>query len=126
MYPKVGDKIVIKHKGLDNADVDVGEVLTIVTSGGDFIYACNEIRSATWSLQKRHYGTGFVLYNDKPLLGGKMKEYIEKHQNLIFTLLSVVILDHVLLKGALRKKLEAVANKMLENVEKGLKNETPN
>lgn len=48
---------------------------------------------------------------------GKVKEYIEEHKNIIFTLGLVILVDHFLFKGALRERIKTSIEGVLKKVE---------
>lgn len=49
-----------------------------------------------------------------------VKEYMNKHRDIIFTLVGAMLVDHFLLHGALRKRIQAVVEAILFKVEKAL------
>lgn len=61
---------------------------------------------------------------NKPSEGGKMKEmlsdlrgYIREHKGVIYMVLLVVLVDHLFFKGALRGRIQGLAEKLLHKAE---------
>lgn len=51
---------------------------------------------------------------------GFAKEYLERHKDSVMTVIMVLIVDHFFLGGALRSKIKAVAESVLDNAQKKL------
>ena len=49
-----------------------------------------------------------------------LKKYLDKHSDKLFTVMIVVILDHFFLRGALRSRIEKLAEGLMAKVEKDI------
>ncbi len=49
-----------------------------------------------------------------------VRDYINKHRDVIFTLAVALLVDHFVLNGALRHRIQAVIEAALEKIEKAL------
>ncbi len=53
---------------------------------------------------------------EKKMLG-KIKEYVDEHKNIIFTLGLIILVDHFLFKGALKERIKTSIEGVLKKVE---------
>lgn len=62
----------------------------------------------------------FITKGEKSMIKS-FKEYVAEHKQIIFTLGFVLLLDHLLLQGALKSKVQDVLNSILDRTKEALK-----
>jgi hypothetical protein len=62
----------------------------------------------------------FIIKGEKSMIKS-FKEYVAEHKQIIFTLGFVLLLDHLLLQGALKSKVQDVLNSILDRTKEALK-----
>lgn len=63
----------------------------------------------------------FITTNKEKSMIKSFKEYVSEHKQIIFTLGFVLLLDHLLLQGALKSKVQDVLNSILDRTKDALK-----
>lgn len=107
---KPGDKLVCRDSGAN--PLTVGKEYELIRSHGDMVIIVDDKDSPGEYFIRR-----FKLKKGSPMLE-QVKKYYEKHQDVIFTIGAVLLMDYFLFNGALRTRVKELVEKMLRSVEK--------
>lgn len=111
----------------DVSEVEVGDVVICREKRKAVVTGVSVVNGAVYHRHLDNGSNGECLFNKclfvskKGKEGKKMlqsiKEYFEKHKDVVMTLAIIVVADHFLFDGALRERIKAVIDGMLKKVE---------
>jgi len=112
----MSELVAIEIKG-NNIHITLKDGRTIDRDWGSDIEGRNKcFKDAQKKLQEHKLSV-----TEKKPMKEQIKEYLNKHRDLIFTVCVVLLIDHFFLGGSLRERVKSLVNKLLDKTEATLK-----
>lgn len=123
---KLNDSVVCVARSHDSTSkhLTIGKTYSILetkehssTYQGPCVKVYNDSGNIWWAAEK-NFKLNISKGEDKFM--DSFKEYLKEHKSIFFTIGAILVIDHLVLGGALREKVKEILNKLLGKVEKQL------